>query len=81
MRQLRNATNKVLEAVHTGQDVFLTYHGVRVARITPITLVGTEWSQQFNRLMADLPFVDTGFARFHEDEYQSSIEVEEAANV
>ena len=81
MRELRNSTSKVLEAVETGQDVFLTNHGVRVARITPIKRVGTDWTQRFDVLMADLPFVDTGFARFHEDDNRSSIEIEDAARV
>jgi len=79
MRELRNSTSKVLEAVEAGQDVFLTNHGVRVARITPITFVGTDWTQRFDQLMADLPFAETGFARFHDDDNRSSIEAEEAA--
>ena len=81
MRELRNSTSNVLEAVETGQDVFLTNHGVRVARITPITYVGTEWTERFDKLMAALPFVDTGFARFHDVDNQSSIDSEDAAQV
>jgi len=80
MRELRNNTSKVLEAVETGQDVFLTNHGVRVARITPITHTGTEWTQQFDELIATLPFVDTGFADFLEDDNRSSIEIESEAH-
>ena len=48
MRELRNGTSKVLEAVETGEDVFLTNHGVRVARITPIVHVGSDWPQRFD---------------------------------
>lgn len=81
MRELRNRTSKVLAAVETGQDVFLTNHGVRVARITPIKHIETEWTQQFDKLMADLAFVDTGFARFHEVDNESSIEIEAAEHV
>jgi len=81
MRELRNSTSKVLRAVESGQDVFLTNHGIRVAKISPITHVGTDWTQHFDKLMAELPFVETGFAQFHLEDNQSSIEIEEAARV
>ncbi|HQZ33075.1 MAG TPA: type II toxin-antitoxin system prevent-host-death family antitoxin [Ilumatobacteraceae bacterium] len=76
MRELRNSTGKVLDAIQTGEDIFLTNHGVRVAKLSPITHVGPDWSRHFDTLLTELPPLDTGFARFHDDDNDAAIEIE-----
>jgi prevent-host-death family protein len=45
VRELRNHTTGVIEAVERGEDVVLTRHGVPIARIVPIArqLTVEEW--------------------------------------
>jgi prevent-host-death family protein len=65
MRELRNSTKGIVDALESGEEVTLTNHGRPVGRILPIEFDMADWlaavrreapkgdSTQFDELMAD----------------------------
>lgn len=74
MRELRNHTVRVLEAIQSDDEVYLTNRGQRVAVIKPIP---GDWSARVASLLAELPGRDTGLMELLEADNQTSIELED----
>lgn len=74
MRELRNHTARVLEAIQADDEVYLTNRGQRVAVIKPIQ---GDWSARVAGLLAELPGRDTGLMELLEVDNQTSIELED----
>lgn len=74
MRELRNHTGRVLQAIQAEDEVYLTNRGLRVAVIKPI--VG-DWSARVAAWAAELPRHDTGMLELLEADNQAAIDLED----
>lgn len=74
MRELRNHTGRVIEALQADDEVYLTNRGQRVAVIKPIV---SDWSARVSALFAELPARDTGLMELLEADNQMSVELED----
>lgn len=75
MRELRNHTGRVLEALQANDEVYLTNRGLRVAVIKPIL---GDWSERLAGWVAELPRRDTGMLELLEADNEAAIEHEAA---
>lgn len=75
VRELRNHTRDVIEAVEAGDVVYLTSRGRRIAEIRP--LAPRSDAQRLVELVSRLPLVDTGAAAELSESKQASLRAQQ----
>ncbi len=74
VRELRNHTKRVMSEIEGGTTVFLTKHGERIAKITPLR--PTTWADHVRLVLGDDEPYDSGLADLLDDDDRISAELE-----
>ncbi len=74
VRELRNHTTSVIDAVERGETVYLTRHGRRIAAIVPAPNVPSDDVADFLRLVHAREPYDSGLADFVSEQRAAEVE-------
>ena len=76
VRDLRNHTRRVMGEIEGGTTVYLTKHGERIAKITPLR--PTTWADHVHEVLGDAEPYDSGLADLLADDDRVSAKLEAA---
>ena len=74
IRDLRNHTADVMRAIAEGTTTYLTRHGERIAKITPMHPI--TWSDHVHAVLGDAEPYESGLTDLLEDDDQISADLE-----
>lgn len=76
MRELRNNTRSVLDALEAGSTVYLTSHGRRIAEIRPLPAAADADVQSLLDEVNRMPVVDSGAREELDRDKRASVQAE-----